>query len=50
MPKENYWNHKNRISKELYMDEKEPAEDSFTRGMNDLNKFADDVFRSDLRH
>lgn len=36
LPKENYWYHKNRISKELYMDEKK-EEDSFVKGMNDLN-------------
>lgn len=48
LPKENYWYHKNRISKELYMDEKK-EEDSFVKGMSDLNQFADDVFKSDLR-
>ena len=48
MPKENYWYHKNRISKDLYM-ESEKEEDSFTQGMDDLNNFADRIFREDLR-
>ena len=48
LPKENYWYHKNRANKELYM-ESEKEDDSFARGMEDLNRFADDVFRPDLR-
>jgi len=29
--------------------ESEKEDDSFARGMEDLNRFADDVFRPDLR-
>lgn len=48
MPKENFWYHKNRLSKDLYM-EQTKEDDSFAKGMEDLNNFADDVFRSDMR-
>lgn len=48
MPKENYWYHKNRMSKDLYM-ESEKEEDSFTQGMDELNNYADRIFREDLR-
>lgn len=48
LPKENYWYHKNRASKDLYM-ESEKEEDSFAKGMEELNKYADNVFKSDLR-
>jgi len=48
LPKENYWYHKNRLSKELYM-EQTKEDDSFDNGMDDLNNYADSVFNSDLR-
>ena len=49
MPKENYWYSKNRISKDLYMESEKDVDDSFAKGMDDLNKYADQVFKSDLR-
>ena len=38
LPRENYWYAKNRFSKDLLMEPiNEKEDDSFTRGMNDLN-------------
>ena len=48
LPKENFWYHKNRLSKDLYM-EPEKEEDSFARGMEELHSYADRIFNSDVR-
>lgn len=40
LPRENYWYHKHRHSKDLVMENAE-EEDSFAKDMRDLNNFAD---------
>ena len=48
LPKENYWYAKNKINKDFLL-ETTKDEDSFVKGMEDLNDLADHGLKKDLR-